>query len=578
MMQKITVKKRAYNDSIHWPETVHPLLQRIYSSRNICDSSDIDLALSNLLPPDDLRNIQDAAQLLSQGLEQNWNILIIGDFDADGATSTALAIRALKSMGARRVSYLVPNRFEYGYGLTKGIVQEAIKLRPDLIITVDNGISSLEGVAFARQNDIKVLVTDHHLQGERLPDADIIVNPNQQGDMFKSKALAGVGVIFYVLVVLRQQLRQLNWFENNAIKEPSLADYLDIVALGTVADVVPLDRNNRILVNEGLRRIRAGKSIKGITALLEAAGKNPASIVAADLGFAVGPRLNAAGRLDDMSIGIECLLADSDEAYQLAYQLDKLNRERRNIETGMQIEALQHLEKMDFASADIYGLALFDDSWHQGVIGILASRIKEKIHRPVIIFAPGDADEIKGSARSIKGIHIRDVLETISSANPGLIKKFGGHAMAAGLSLNGKDFELFQSLFNKQVRLIANDEILENVILSDGELGGDDFTLKTIELLNNGGPWGQDFPEPLFTGSFRVINQHILKDKHYKLVVTPEGSARLHLDAIAFNQLDGEENVNDRLLPDNIELVYKLAVNDFRGQKTLQLIIDKILA
>ncbi len=575
-MKKIKVKQRQQDTRISWPETVHPLLKRIYSARNIQNSDDINLSLNKLLPPDGLKNIDAAADLLATAMMQNLRILIVGDFDADGATSTALAIRALRKMGASQVSYLVPNRFDYGYGLTEGIVQEALKQDPELILTVDNGISSFDGVALARANNIQVLVTDHHLQGEKLPDANVILNPNQQGDEFKSKALAGVGVVFYLLIALRQKLRQLNWFKQKDILEPNLAEYLDIVALGTVADVVPLDRNNRILVKEGLRRICAGQCIKGITALLETSGRNPARIVASDLGFSVGPRLNAAGRLDDMSIGIECLLADTDRAYQLAEQLDSLNRERRNIETDMKLEALDYLERMQLTADAIYGLAMYDESWHQGVIGILASRIKDKIHRPVIIFAPGDEGEIKGSARSIKGIHIRDVLEAISTSEPGLIKKFGGHAMAAGLTIDVVNFNLFHKLFDDRVRMIADEEILHDITLTDGELTADEYTLDTVKLIEQAGPWGQEFPEPVFSGRFDVINQRVLKDRHYKLVVRPQNRQDVVLDGIAFNQLEGNEASGEVNLPEKIEMVYKLAVNDFRGQQNLQLMIDKI--
>jgi single-stranded-DNA-specific exonuclease len=575
----IKLKQRQTVSNILWPDTVHPLLQRIYSARSIDSSDDIELSLKKLLPPDQLKGLAQAVKLLSEALFNHQHIMIIGDFDADGATSTALAIRVLKRMGAARVSYLVPNRFEYGYGLTTGIVKEALKQRPDLIVTVDNGISSIDGVSLARDNGIKVLVTDHHLPGLQLPDADAIVNPNQPGDSFPSKSLAGVGVIFYVLSALRKQLRELDWFEQNSLAEPNMAEYLDIVALGTVADVVPLDRNNRILVSEGIKRIRAGRCVKGITALLEAAQKNPARLVSSDLGFALGPRLNAAGRLDDMSVGIECLLADDDVAYQLAYQLDTFNRERRSIESGMQAEALQYLEQLNMVEKPVFGLALYDENWHQGVIGILASRIKERIHRPVIVFAPGDDGEIKGSGRSINGIHIRDALEAVSSKCPGLIKKFGGHAMAAGLSIAEKDFAVFSEAFDQQIDLMSNEEMLEAVVFTDGQLDAELFELQTVEILEEGGPWGQAFPEPLFSGNFRVINQRVLKDRHVKLVVSPEGvdTESVLVDAIAFNQFDGSENEDEAQLPETVELVYKLAINDFRGQQSLQLIIDHIM-
>jgi single-stranded-DNA-specific exonuclease len=575
----IKIQARHAVSNIQWPDTVHPLLQRIYSARHVEQVDDIELSLKKLLPPDRLAGLQDAVSLLVNALTCKQHIMIIGDYDADGATSTALAMRVLTTMGAGKVSYLVPNRFEYGYGLTTGIVQEAAKQNPYLIVTVDNGISNIEGVEFAKAQGIKVLITDHHLPGLQLPDADAIVNPNQPHDQFESKSLAGVGVIFYVLSALRKQLREMGWFEQKGISEPNMADYLDIVALGTVADVVPLDRNNRILVNEGIKRIRAGRCVKGISALLEAAQRNPARLVSTDLGFAVGPRLNAAGRLDDMSVGIECLLADDESAYQLAYQLDNLNRERRSIETGMQSEALRYLEQIDVDDQPVFGLSLYDETWHQGVIGILASRIKEKIHRPVIVFAPGDEGEIKGSGRSISGIHIRDALEAVSSQYPGLIKKFGGHAMAAGLTLSATDFSLFADAFNQQIDLMSDDEMLEAVVLTDGQLETDYFDLQTIELLEQGGPWGQAFPEPLFNGNFRVISQRILKDKHVKLVLSPdnESHGETLLDGIVFNHFDGSEPEHEKQLPESVELVYKLAINDFRGQQSLQLIIDHIL-
>ena len=576
VMQKLLIKKRELNTQINWAETLHPLLQRIYSGRKIQSIDELDLSLSKLLPPDDLKNIHHAVELLTESLNKQHSILVVGDFDADGATSSALLIRVLRRFGFARVDYLVPNRFAYGYGLTTGIVKEALENKPDLIITVDNGISSLDGVALAKANGVKVLVTDHHLPGEKLPDADVIVNPNQPEDGFSSKSLAGVGVVFYLLVALRRQLREINWFEQEGIQEPNLADYLDIVALGTVADVVPLDRNNRILVNEGLKRIRAGCCVPGIAALLQVANKNPKSLVASDLGFAIGPRLNAAGRLDDMSLGIECLLADGSEAYDYASQLDSLNRERREIETGMKAEAMQYLETLDVESDSLFGLALYDESWHQGVIGILASRVKDRVHRPVIIFAPGDEGEIKGSARSIPGIHIRDVLEIISAQNPGLIIKFGGHAMAAGLTILEKDFEDFSRLLNDCVQQVANDEILENVLHSDGEVSEEYLNLAIVEMLNQAGPWGQAFPEPMFTGHFRLLNQRILKERHLKVELAPVDSTQnVVLDGIVFNLFD--ETNPPREIQTLVELVYKLSINEFRGHKNIQILIEHIL-
>ncbi|MGD2118825.1 MAG: single-stranded-DNA-specific exonuclease RecJ [Chromatiales bacterium] len=569
----IEIRQRDVPDHLSWSDSLHPVLQRIYAARNIRSQQDIELLLSRLHAPQSLLDIDQAADLLADCITQQRHILIIGDFDADGATSTALAMRVLTQMGTKRLSYLVPNRFDFGYGLTPGIVNEALKMSPELIVTVDNGISSIEGVRLTRQHGVKVLVTDHHLQGSELPAADAIVNPNRQGDEFPSKALAGVGVIFYVLIALRQKLRDMDWFTTQQLPEPNLADYLDIVALGTVADVVPLDKNNRILVAEGLKRIRAGKCVPGITALLQVAGRNPAKITASDLGFVVGPRLNAAGRLDDMSVGIECLLADAGQASTFAMQLDHLNRQRRSIEADMQQSAEALLDDLQFDAQEIFGLALYQHSWHQGVIGILASRIKEKIHRPVIAFASGDSGEIKGSARSIPGLHIRDVLEHINTRQPGLIKKFGGHAMAAGLSIDEADFGVFQQLFNSTVAETIDAEYLQNIILTDGELAPQDLNLQLADLLEQAGPWGQAFPEPLFSGSFRVIQQRILKEKHYKLTLTPNNDDSVYVDAIAFNQVDDEMPQ----LPEQVDLVYRLSVNEFRGNCNLQLMVEKIL-
>jgi len=526
-----------------------------------------------------LKGVEQAANILLKAIHTQARILIVGDFDVDGATSTALAMRALPLFGARNVSYLVPNRFNFGYGLSVALVEAALKDKPDLIVTVDNGISSLEGVAFARQQGIDVLVTDHHLPGDTLPQANAIVNPNQPHDEFASKNLCGVGVMFYLLLALRKIMREQGSFEQLSVAEPNLAAFLDLVALGTVADVVPLDRNNRILVSEGLKRIRHDQCCPGITALLRVAGRTPANIVAADMGFAVGPRLNAAGRLDDMTIGIECLLAETDRAYQLAQQLNDLNLERRSIEADMKQTALEYLEHLQTENNDLFGITLFDESWHQGVIGILASRVKEKMHRPVVIMAPGDEGEIKGSARSIPGIHIRDVFAAIDALHPGIIVKFGGHAMAAGLTIKATGYEQFARAFDQQVERVANEDILSPQILTDGALETQEFDLQTVELLENAGPWGQGFPEPLFAGEFEVVSQRVLKDKHYKLVLKPQLAAEqenLYLDGIAFNRLEGHESDEERQLPEQIFISYRLNANEFNGRRNLQLMIDTI--
>jgi single-stranded-DNA-specific exonuclease len=534
----------------------------------------LDLGLSRLLPPAQLLNADRAAVLLADAIAAGGRLLIIGDFDADGATSTALAVAALRQFGAAHVDYLVPNRFEYGYGLTPEIVALAATRSPDVIITVDNGISSLEGVAAARERGIATLITDHHLAGRALPAADVIVNPNQPGCEFPSKNLAGVGVIFYVMLALRAELRRRCWFEQRT--EPNLGHFTDLVALGTVADVVPLDHNNRILVAAGLQRIRAGQARPGIHALLQVASRDPRSVVASDLGFAVGPRVNAAGRLDDMSIGIECLLSEeSGRAAALALQLHQLNLDRRVIESGMQEEALRELERLELAgdSEPPVAMTLYQSGWHQGVIGILASRIKDRLHRPTIAFADGDPGQIKGSARSIPGIHIRDILDAVAVRHPGLISKFGGHAMAAGLSLLRDDYEAFARAFVDEVALHAADVELQAVIESDGELAEHEFELELATALRFAGPWGQHFPEPVFDGLFQIVSQRLVGEKHLKLVLFPAAGSLL-LDAIAFN-------VDLDVWPDpsieQVEIAYRLDVNEFRGQRSVQLVIEQMV-
>ncbi|MEP4485420.1 MAG: single-stranded-DNA-specific exonuclease RecJ [Halioglobus sp.] len=575
-MQRV-IRRRANGDSRALESTsLHPLLARVYASRGVADPGDLDLGLKHLLPPATLSQAQEAAQLLAHALQTQQRLLIVGDFDADGATSTAVAVGALKSMGAAHVDYLVPNRFEYGYGLTPEIVALACERNPDVIITVDNGISSIEGVAAATAAGIATLVTDHHLAGRQLPDAQVIVNPNQPDCTFASKALAGVGVIFYVMLALRALLREQHWFAHQDIPEPNLASYLDLVALGTVADVVPLDRNNRILVEGGLQRIRSGAARPGIQALLEVAGRQPQRIVASDLGFAVGPRLNAAGRLDDMSVGIECLLAeDMSSARLIAQQLHQLNLDRRAIEQDMQNEALKVLDDLPLdedTSPDAY--TLYQPGWHQGVIGILASRIKDRTHRPTIAFANADESglQIKGSARSIPGIHIRDILDAVATRHPGLIDKFGGHAMAAGLSLDRESYELFSHAFQEEVSRHARDLDLQAVVESDGELAKDNFSLELAAALRFAGPWGQHFPEPVFDGRFDVAQQRLVGERHLKLVVGVPGSD-VWIDAIAFN-IDPDIWPNPQVT--QLDLAYKLDVNEYRGNQTVQLMIEHL--
>ncbi len=574
-----TIVRRAANAADSLKNTaLHPILARIYAQRGITSSAELERGLAHLLPVDQLKGVEAAAELLAEAITQQQRILIVGDFDCDGATSSALAVRALRVLGAEQVDYLVPNRFEYGYGLTPEIVVVAAERKPDLIVTVDNGISSIDGVVAANECGIRVLVTDHHLQGHELPAAAAIVNPNQQGDEFPSKNLAGVGVIFYVMLALRAVLREMAWFEEQEKKEPNLAELLDLVALGTVADVVPLDHNNRILVGQGLARIRAGKCNAGISALIAVAKRNASTLAATDLGFALGPRLNAAGRLDDMSLGIELLLTDDPaRAQELAQHLDGLNHERRAIEQEMKEEAMVILDEMELdEGTDLpIGLCLFEPHWHQGVIGILASRIKDRLHRPVIIFAQADDDTIKGSARSVPGLHIRDALAAVAAGNPGLLNKFGGHAMAAGMSLKLEDFERFRDAFDTEVRRHLGPEYLCREILSDGELAQNELNLDLAETLRAGDPWGQGFPEPLFDGVFELVSKRIVGEKHLKLVlrlIGVESREQQAIDAIAFNTVDDDwpAEVNQ------VELAYRLEVNEFNGRRSAQLLVEHI--
>ena len=553
-------------------QNLSPLLQRIYLSRDLTSSDELDRTLAKLPSPWLLSGMDELVNHLIEAIQTKQHLLIVADFDADGATSCAVGMIGLKAMGAARVSYIVPNRFEYGYGLTPEIVAVAAKLKPDLLITVDNGISSLEGVKVAKAFGMKVLVTDHHLPGAELPNADAIVNPNLVGDEFPSKALAGVGVMFYVLMALRSRLREKGWFAQQGIAEPNLAQLLDLVALGTVADVVTLDRVNRILVHQGLQRIRQGTARPGIVSLLEVAGRKPAAVVAADLGFFAGPRLNAAGRLEDMAQGIECLLCeDAATARAMAVQLDQLNRDRREIEDQMKLDAYAILDNLDTKkrAKDLAGVCLLDSSWHQGVIGILASRIKDRLHRPVIAFAPVGNGEIKGSARSIPGVHIRDVLSNIAAACPNLLDKFGGHAMAAGLSLAENNYPTFAKLFDDEVRkqLVGMD--LAHAVHSDGELTADELRLESAEVLQQAGPWGQGFPEPTFDGEFEVVQTRIVGEKHLKLVLRTPDQKRM-IDGIAFFVDDPESWLGCKRL----KLAYKLDVNEFRDNRTVQMRIE----
>ncbi|WP_421910356.1 single-stranded-DNA-specific exonuclease RecJ [Marinobacter sp.] len=554
-----------------WGQNLPPLLRRLYAARGVTSDDQLSYTLKHLASPMDLRGVDRAVALLAEAITDQQRVLVLGDFDADGATSTAVAMLGLGMLGLNNIDFRVPSRFSDGYGLTPGIIH---RLRdegalPDLLVTVDNGISAVEGVRAARELGIRVVVTDHHLAGETLPDADAIVNPNQPGCPFLSKNAAGVGVMFYVLTALRKHLREQGLLPE---PQPNLGNLLDLVALGTVADVVPLDHNNRIFVEQGLRRIRQGEARPGILALLEVAGRDHTEISSTDLGFVVGPRLNAAGRLDDMSVGIACLLADSrDEAQRLARELDTFNRERRTIEKDMKTQAQDLLASMSLDIEGLpWGLALFDTDWHQGVIGILAARIREQTHRPTIAFAPDDnGEDIKGSARSIPGLHIRDVLAVVDARHPGMMKKFGGHAMAAGMTLSRGDLDAFSDAFDRAVRDTLRAEDLEAAITTDGPLSPDELHLETATLLKRAGPWGQHFPEPLFDGNFRVVSQRIVGENHLKLVLQPEEGGAI-IDGIAFNT--GPE------VPDytktGARVVYKPDANTFRGRTNLQLLVD----
>ena len=546
------------------------LLTRLYAARGVQSQAELDKRLARLIPYQQLKGIEAAVDLLVQALDQRQRILIVGDFDADGATASTVGMLGLRLLGAAHVDYLVPNRFEYGYGLTPEIVEVALTREPQLLITVDNGISSVEGVAAAKKAGLKVLVTDHHLPGTELPAADAIVNPNQPGCEFPSKALAGVGVIFYVLIALRARLNSLGRYEHS--QAPNIAELLDLVALGSVADVVPLDANNRILVHQGLERIRAGRARPGLKAILEVAKRDHTRITSTDLGFILGPRLNAAGRLDDMSLGIECLLTDdANAARAMAAQLDEMNQDRKSIEQGMQREALAQLKELPVDSMP-FGLCLFDPDWHQGVIGILASRLKERYFRPTFAFADAGDGLLKGSGRSVPGFHIRDALSVVAAQHPDLIAKYGGHAMAAGLTLPVANFEQFSQAFDAEVRRQLREEDLTGRLLSDGSLTVEEFHLELARALRNAGPWGQHFPEPLFHGVFELVEQRIVGERHLKVVLKTEcGSVKL--DGIAFG-IDRDVWPNPTIRW--VELAYKLDLNEFRGNETVQLMIAHI--
>jgi len=571
----VQISRRPKKDSQHLPQQLHPRLKQIYADRGIEDATQLNRSAKALLHYDQLQGVEKAVSLLAEAIATNKKIIIVGDFDADGATSTALSMMSLRIMGSSNHDYLVPNRFDFGYGLSPEIVDVAAQQQAQMIMTVDNGIACFAGVARAKSLGITVIVTDHHLAAESLPIADAIVNPNQPGCGFLSKNLAGVGVAFYLMLALRAELKANGWLEQQGLPVPNLADLLDVVALGTVADVVPLDDNNRILVHQGLQRIRSDKCRPGIQAILEVAGKERSRLVASDLGFVVGPRLNAAGRLDDMSLGIECLLTDDPaRARQIAVQLDSLNRERREIEGSMQQEAVKALEGLNIQANNLpYGLVLYQADYHQGVIGILAGRIKDKYFRPTIAFAHQDDNTLKGSARSIPGLHIRDLLEEINNRYPDIIGKFGGHAMAAGLSLPLKNLSAFEQVFQQIAEENLKDKPLAGELISDGELQAEDFTLAFAQCLKEAGPWGQGFPEPLFDGEFQLMGHRLVASKHLKMMLKHESGVLI--DAIAFN-------VDLALWPNalcsHVNIAYKLDINEFRGRTSLQLMVDGVIA
>ena len=551
-----------------WPDSVHPVLQQIYAARGVLTPAEVEHRLARLLSPQTFGGMTQAVDLLLEAIRGDWTILIAGDYDCDGATGTAVAVRGLRLLGAKRVSYAIPNRFIHGYGLSPALV-ESLQPKPQLIVTVDNGVASVAGVAVAKAQGIRVIVTDHHLPGEQLPACDAMVNPNLAGDAFPSKALAGVGVMFYLLLALRAKLREQGVFA--AVSEPDLSVLLDLVALGTVADLVPLDFNNRVLVESGLQRIRCGRACAGITALVESGKRSVATLCSSDLGFVVGPRLNAAGRLEDMRLGVECLLTDSvAQARQYAEQLSAINLERRDLQASMVAEAEQMVAGM--TDIDAIGVALYEPSWHAGVVGLVASKLKDRLHRPVIAFAPAsedDTDNLRGSARSIAGFHIRDALAAIDARAPGLIERFGGHAMAAGLSLKTCDYPRFAAAFDAIARELIDAERLQAVLFTDGELPPGAASLKLARQLRHAGPWGQAFPEPLFDNLFECASWKVMGERHLRLQLRDPRDGSVH-DAVMFNAYHGQPP------PARLRAVYELGINDWQGRETPRLLLRHI--
>lgn len=564
MNPQVSVRRRVAAQAGDWTDATPPLLRRVYAARNALDEAQARPRLAHLLPPDGMLGLEAAATLLAAAITGNRHIVVVGDFDCDGATACALGVRGLRLLGARRVSHAVPNRITHGYGLSPSLVEELATLEPDLLVTVDHGIACNAGVAAARSRGWQVLVTDHHLPGEALPDADVIVDPNQPGDRFPSKVLAGVGVMFYVLLALRRHLRAQGAFADAV---PDLGVLLDLVAVGTVADLVPLDANNRALVAAGLRRLRAGQGCAGLNALAEVSRRTPGRLTAADIGYAIAPRLNAAGRLEDMALGIECLLTDdAGQAREIAATLDAINSERRAVQQQMIDEAEAAIERVALGEAVPVGLCLHDPDWHPGVVGLVASKMKERLHRPVIAFAPSEpgSDSLRGSARSIPGFHIRDALADVAARHPGLVERFGGHAMAAGLSLRADRFDVFRDAFQAVVAATLPPELLAAEVLSDGALEADDFVRANAEALRDGGPWGQGFPEPQFDGEFDVLGWRVLGERHLKLEL---GGPGMRLNAIHFGGWDGAQP------PPRVRIAYRLEPDDYRGGDAIQLVV-----
>ncbi|KRE87869.1 single-stranded-DNA-specific exonuclease RecJ [Rhodanobacter sp. Soil772] len=567
-MSVLQLRRRESKGVPHgWPDSVHPVLQQIYAARGVLEPGQVEHRLARMLSPQLLGGMAQAVELLVEAIRDDWSILIAGDYDCDGATGTAVAVRGLRLLGAKRVGYAIPNRFAHGYGLSPAFVA-SLQPTPQLIVTVDNGVASIAGVAAAKARGIRVIVTDHHLPGEQLPACDAMVNPNLAGDPFPSKMLAGVGVMFYLLLALRARM-----YEEGAFGEtkPDLSSLLDLVALGTVADLVPLDFNNRVLVEAGLQRMRSGRACAGITALVEVGKRSVATLCSSDLGFAVGPRLNAAGRLEDMRLGVECLLSDDvAQARRYAEQLDAINRERRDLQASMVAEA--EVMAAGLGHIDAVGVALYEPSWHAGVVGLVASKLKERLHRPVIAFAPAgedDTEHLRGSARSIPGFHIRDALAAIDARQPGLIERFGGHAMAAGLSLKTSDYARFATAFDAVARELIDAERLQAVLYTDGELPPGAATLALARQLRGAGPWGQAFPEPLFDNLFECAGWKLMGERHLRLQLRDPRDGALH-DAVMFNAYHGQPP------PARLRAAYELAINDWQGREAPRLLLRHI--